>query len=126
MNVYGLIKSVSDTNLDKDAPETSQELTLDPKKKPLQARALIFQLAISTGDPNVASSYFEELERLDSIGDAGSPGAKQSKTQALLEIAAAGLTSDQSKEEFLKILKQTAPTARRYTFASPDAIDRKN
>ena len=136
VNVYGLIKSVSDTADEDDVPKDKSRTTLDLENQPLQVRALIFQLAIATGDPNTAKFYFEALETSKALSDLKTPavpqssgcGASRRQSQTIAEMMGAavqGLTEDDKVEQFYINLKATAPIARRYTFASPDAIQRE-
>lgn len=136
VNVYVLIKSVSDTADENDEYKGKFRTTLDLDNQPLQVSALIFQLAIATGDPKTAKFYFHALETSKALSDLNSPSVPQSSSSEeprrqsqiiaeMIGVAIRGLTEDETAEQFYMDLKHTAPIARRYTFASPDAIQRE-
>ena len=150
VNVYGLIRSVS--------KEDGQPL-LDPDADPDKALAMLVQLAIATGAPEVAGRYFAilgdgtldcagMLERWFEGADGGtsrgtgtgssSPREHAAVTRALrlffqrsgfevtpadegaARFAVRGATPG-AADAALRRLRETAPTARRYTFAAIDA-----
>ncbi len=140
VNVYGLIKSVTDAG---GAP------LLDLENDPTTCQALLAQLAIATGSPVSARLYFDALAKCtgnlsrfrnlieSSRSSSAVPEGETNNVYAVLRVAFAGAgrhddttdekgfwpdADDDSARDFLIKLQETAPIARRYTFAAIDAV----
>ncbi len=137
VNVYGLIKSVTDED---GAP------LIDPTSDHVTYRALLAQLAIATGSPASAGIYFDALARCSGnfsrLGELieTTPDTSEAELEDLrtimrglftilgIQLAASEktdgwpLVEDRLARPVLTKLQETAPIARRYTFASIDAI----
>jgi hypothetical protein len=115
LNVFLLIKTL---------PEGQQGID--------RQRAIITQLALCVGSPELAGAYFDALERAN-VGD----NVEAFKTALAKRVAAsdAGTEAEATVTDLfdiyaktaganaVEILKDTAPIARKFTFASPEAVE---
>ncbi|MEL6687705.1 MAG: P-loop NTPase fold protein, partial [Pseudomonadota bacterium] len=129
VNVYGLIKSVDQ--------EDGSSL-IDCTNDPVGCRALVAQLALATGEPTAAMTHFERITSSDACSDYFKPRQSVGPETELVpdfppDISALiwkplslVLLSKERDEaaltELFDKLKLTAAVARRYTFASSDAV----
>ncbi|NOD89462.1 MULTISPECIES: P-loop NTPase fold protein [unclassified Ruegeria] len=129
VNVYGLIKSV-------DKKDGTPLVNHDEDE--LACRALIAQLALATGSPEAAVHHFDLIEASGDYSGyfdvSGSDDLEQEPelrlpsdlSDLIWEPLRLVLPSDGSPKsahlDLYERLKQTAPIARRYTFASSDAV----
>lgn len=129
VNVYGLIKSVDN----KDGSPL-----IDYNDDELGCRALIAQLALATGSPEAAIHHFDLIETSDDyfvyFDVTGSENPEREPPLRLAPDFAELIweplrlvippqeKSDFSRSGLYEKLKSTAPIARRYTFASSDAV----
>lgn len=127
VNVYGLIKSV-------DKKDGSPLIDLD--KDPFASRALIAQLALATGSPEAAVHHFDLIEKSedhtgyykqsDHPQSVKQPDVPSDISELIWQPLKKALPSDRDVEtdfeDLYQKLKVTAPVARRYTFASSDAV----
>ncbi|MCF6445689.1 P-loop NTPase fold protein [Nereida sp. MMG025] len=127
VNVYGLIKSV-------DKKDGSPLIDLEDDL--FASRALIAQLALATGAPEAAVHHFELIEKsVDYTGyyiksDHSDPDKRPDVPPDISELIweplkkalPPGRDLKTDFDDLYKMLKLTAPVARRYTFASSDAV----
>jgi hypothetical protein len=123
--LYGLIKSVDKEN---------GEPLIDYSRDPYGCRALIAQLALATGSPDAAQQHFEFLEVCEDANDYFQRSLPNADTNPFptemieliiqpINVASPRASStNEDKQAFFERLKSTAPIARRYTFASSDAV----